>query len=184
MALKPATAPSPSDPCVHRLRLFCDVWQAPAVDFFLVPSTTCDGLNGDFVPCSRGLLADFQPERLLLIASDFSVWRASVRWPLHLDLQKKMLRSHDCVVEFRRVCEFECVFLPYINPSQGSRVCGCFFCSTKITMHGPSGAFPFALRPCCPVSSGGRFGAHETVSPKGGCDICGFVLSVINHSRL
>ena len=32
-ALKPATAPSPSDPCVHRLRLLCAVWQAPAVDF-------------------------------------------------------------------------------------------------------------------------------------------------------
>ena len=33
-ALKPATAPSPPDPCVHRLRLLCAVWQAPAVDFF------------------------------------------------------------------------------------------------------------------------------------------------------
>ena len=33
-ALTPATAPSPSDPCVYRLRLFCAVWQGLAVDFF------------------------------------------------------------------------------------------------------------------------------------------------------
>ena len=33
-ALTPATAPSPSNPCVHHLRVLCAVWQALAVDFF------------------------------------------------------------------------------------------------------------------------------------------------------
>ena len=52
---------------------------------------------------------------------------------------KKLLRSHVCVVKFRRVCEFVGVFLPSNNPSEGSSVCGwLFFCSLKITILGPS----------------------------------------------
>ena len=37
---------------------------------------------------------------------------------------KKLLRSHVCVVKFRRVCENVGVFLPSNNPSQGASVCG------------------------------------------------------------
>ena len=52
---------------------------------------------------------------------------------------KKLLRSHVCVVKFRRVCEFVGVFLPSNNPSEGSSVCGwLFFCSLKITILGPT----------------------------------------------
>ena len=40
-----------------------------------------------------------------------------------LALLQKLLRSHDCLVKFRRVCEFVCVFLPSINPSQKGLEC-------------------------------------------------------------
>ena len=78
-ALKPATAPSPSDPCVHRLRLFCDVWQAPAVDFF-----SCQVLH---------VMAEMETSCLILGACRLSASKASancfrfwclegLRWPL------------------------------------------------------------------------------------------------------
>ena len=53
-ALTPATAPSPPDPCVHRLRLLVPsgrLWQS----IFFGRFTLFDGFNGEIAPCSMAM---------------------------------------------------------------------------------------------------------------------------------
>ena len=131
-ALTPATAPSPPDPCVHRLRLLVPsgrLWQS----IFFGRFTFFDGFNGDIAPCSMGM------QTLSLRGVVYLLPIVVFGGPPVAAAEKKWLRAHVCRVEFRCVREFLGVFLPSNNPSQGSSVCGwLFFCSPKITIPAPT----------------------------------------------
>ena len=90
------------------------LWQS----IFFGRFTLFDGFNGETAPCSMGLQTfSLRGVVYLLPISVFG-------GPPVAAAEKKLLRSHGCVVKFRCVCEFVCVFLPSINPSQGPSVCG------------------------------------------------------------
>ena len=102
----------------YRLRLILCRLAGSGSRFFCALSTTFDGFNGTFVPLSMGL----QTYGLRSVSEVLPIFVFG--GPPLARRRKKMLCSHGCRVKFRRVCEFVCVFLPSINPSQGPSVCG------------------------------------------------------------
>ena len=110
-AFTPATAPSPSNLCVTRLRLILCRLAGSGSRFFCALSTTFDGFNGTFVPLSMGL----QTYGLRSVSEVLPIFVFG--GPPLARRRKKMLCSHGCRVKFRRVCEFVGVFLPSLNPS-------------------------------------------------------------------